>query len=78
MPAFNFQYSPQKIPYFLSGNNPQLLIVSGTHGDEFAIISSLDEIIQKYIDDLVPFMYIPELSPSAVRQKTRTNSQMLI
>lgn len=53
----------------------QKLILSGIHGDEYGVISS----VQKYLDshDVPDYLYIPEVSPSAVKLKTRRNVRNL-
>src|SRR3989338_2741991 len=55
--------------------NPRILLVSGIHGDECEVIDFVKEAVQHYSAALPPLLYIPELSPSAVRQKTRLNSE---
>lgn len=63
------------ITYHLSGDNPQLLLISGTHGDEYEVISSTKKYVEMYKNRLPPFLFIPECSPSAVKLKTRTNDR---
>lgn len=55
------------------GNNPKLLLLSGTHGDEFEVIASVKKALKKYSSILPDYLYIPEVSPSAVKLKTRIN-----
>ena len=57
----------------LNMKNPKLLIVSGFHGDERGVISSVKRAVKKYHDALLPFFFIPEVSPSAIRLGTRFN-----
>ena len=61
------------ITYFQKGKNPQLLIMSGTHGNEYHILPTVVSVVQEMESILPSFMYIPEASPSAVKQKTRVN-----
>lgn len=63
--------------YFLSDENPTLLMASGTHGDESEIVPLVEEIVWKYHDKLPPFMFIPEISPSACELNTRENKDGL-
>lgn len=67
---YNTQYT---IPYFISGDNPKLLITTGTHGDEFHVIPKVEQVINELAQELPKFMYIPEISPSAVKAKSRKN-----
>lgn len=62
-----------KILYYVYGDKPCLLIDSGTHGDEYEVINSVEKAVKKYIAEMPSFIYIPEVSPSAVRLKTREN-----
>ena len=61
------------IDYFQKGTGPILLLMSGTHGDEFGVIEPLKKTIDKYLNKLPDFIFIPEVSPSAVKLKTRRN-----
>jgi hypothetical protein len=63
--------------YFLSDDNPTLLMASGTHGDENEIVPLVEEVVWKYRDQLPPFMFIPEISPSACKLNTRKNKDGL-
>lgn len=60
--------------YFVKGNNPKLLIHSGTHGDEFDVIEFVIKAVKKYEDRLPDFVFVPVVSPSAVSLKTRVNN----
>ncbi len=66
-----------RINYYLNGTNPKLAIHSGTHGDEFHVIDSVTQTIRQYLPKLPDFIFIPSLSPSAVKTKTRNNSEGL-
>ena len=61
------------INYFQKGKSPKLLLMSGTHGDEYGVIQPLKNIIDKYSEKLPDFIFIPEFSPTAVKLKTRRN-----
>ena len=54
---------------------PTLLIDSGTHGDEAEIIPFIQRALKKYRSQLPPYLYIREVSPSAVRRATRMNGE---
>lgn len=62
-----------KFYYYVSGDNPKLLIHSGTHGDEYEVTDFVTEAILKYEKQLPSFIYVPAVSPSAVERKTRRN-----
>lgn len=66
-----------KTEYFIQGKNPSLLIVSGVHGDEFGVINSVRASIRRYLIRLPDFLFIPEMSPSAVLLGTRKNKEGL-
>jgi hypothetical protein len=61
--------------YFTSphSNNHRLLIVSGLHGDEASVIPLLTEYIQNNESLLPSFLFIPEMSPSALALNQRNN-----
>ena len=59
--------------YYLKGENPKLLIVSGTHGDEPDTVPIVEEIVERSHDQLPDFLYVPEISPSALKLGTRRN-----
>ncbi len=60
---------------YKSGNNPRLLIHSGTHGDEYEIIDLVNKALKKYETSLPAFIIVPHVSPSAVEKRSRTNYQ---
>ncbi len=60
--------------YFVKGNNPKLLIHSGTHGDEYEVIDVVKKCIERYEEKLSDFVFVPYVSPSAVSSKTRMNN----
>lgn len=61
------------VPYILSGESPTFLFLAGTHGDETGVIQSVRRTLHKFSGTLPPFLFIPEVSPSAVKAKTRFN-----
>lgn len=63
-----------ELEYFVKGNDPKLLIHSGTHGDEYDVIEYVKNAVKKYEDNLPDFIFVPIVSPSAVTTKTRFNS----
>ncbi|HLD92433.1 MAG TPA: succinylglutamate desuccinylase/aspartoacylase family protein [Patescibacteria group bacterium] len=60
--------------YFVKGDNPTLLIHSGTHGDEYGVIDIVRKCVEKYEGRLPDFVFVPVVSPSAVKAKIRVNS----
>jgi len=63
-----------KFHYFVSGENPKLLIHCGTHGDEYEVTDFVMEALIKYEKILPSFVFVPCVSPSAVENKTRVNN----
>ncbi len=63
----------EKIEYEMKGKSPDILIVSGTHGDEPGVVSSVEMAMEKYGNTLTNYFYIPKLSPSAIDLGTRKN-----
>lgn len=57
--------------YYIKGSIPKLLIHSGTHGDEFEVIDLVQSALKKYESRLPDFLFVPKVSPSAVKLKTR-------
>ncbi len=55
--------------------SPILLLDSGTHGDETEIIPFIEDALRAYRTQLPPYIYIREVSPSAVRLGTRKNEE---
>ncbi len=60
--------------YFVSGENPRLIIHAGTHGDEWEVIGLVENALRKYESRLPSFIFFPEVSPSSVKTRTRINS----
>lgn len=63
--------------YFIKGDNPKILLHAGTHGNEYESIDFVTECIKKYENLLPNFIYVPKVSPSAVKLKTRKNKNGL-
>lgn len=59
--------------YHIRGNHPKFLILSGTHGDELEVTDCVTRYLDTHQSNVPDYVYIPELSPSAVRLKTRRN-----
>jgi len=51
-----------------------LLIHSGTHGDESGVISPVREATINFVEKLPDFVFVPKVSPSAVRRRKRENA----
>jgi len=66
-------HSYKNLEYIQKGSSPTLLFLSGMHGDEYESIQLVTDYIQKNADTLPDFLYIPNVSPSAVSLKSRTN-----
>lgn len=60
--------------YFKSGEDPKLLIHSGTHGDEAEVTEFVMEALLKYENLLPSFIFVPEVTPSGVARNTRRNA----
>jgi hypothetical protein len=54
-------------------NYPKLLILSGMHGDEYEVINCVEKYLEENKDRLPKYLYIAEVSPSAVAEKKRRN-----
>jgi hypothetical protein len=65
------------ITYWQKGEQPTLLICSGTHGDEWSVIEPLTEYVFNNENNFPDFIFIPKVSPSAVAKKTRFNGNNL-
>ena len=63
------------LTYFQKGAQPALLIHSGTHGDEYGVIESVKKYLEKNESRLPDFIWVPEVSPTAVAARTRRNAQ---
>jgi len=67
------KYEHNGTTYFISGDNPKLLICSGIHGDEYGVVRSVRAFLEAHAAVLPPFVYIPEISASAIALGTRAN-----
>lgn len=63
--------------YLQIGEKPNFLILCKTHGDEPEVGDCVDDYIKEHISDLPTFLYIPEVSPTAVKLGTRKNANGL-
>ncbi len=61
--------------YYLSDPHPSALIISGMHGDEFESGKLLEELFTARVFPLPSYLFIPQISPSAVSSHTRLNGQ---
>lgn len=61
------------VDYLVKGKRPRLLIHSGIHGDEYGVIASVKLAMEKYRELLPDFVFVPEVSPSAVERKQHIN-----
>ncbi len=66
-------YEHNGIQYILRGKHPTLMIWSGTHGDEAEVTECVTAYLDKHQQNVPDYLYIPEVSPSAVERKTRRN-----
>lgn len=66
-------YGPP-LRYYTHGNNPRLLVHSGTHGNERGVISSVERYLTSHAEAMPEFIFVPEVSPSAVAKRTRKNA----
>ncbi len=62
-----------RLPYILSGESPRVLLLSGMHGDEYESGVVLEQYLVSHAASLPTFLYIPQVSPSAVEVKKRKN-----
>ena len=80
-PSCQFESGPRhmikkqqgSIEYFIKGDKPILLVLSGMHGDEYGVIEHVINFVEKHEQEFPDFVFIPHVSPSAVAQKTRKN-----
>jgi len=71
------EHSGCRLRYFQKGERPVWLIHTGTHGDELAVIGLVREYLSANEKKLPDFIWVPEVSPSAVRSGTRNNEHGL-
>ncbi len=61
--------------YYTKGEKPRLLVHSGTHGDEWEVIDLVKNAMEKYEAKMPNFIFVPQVSPSAVALRTRINGR---
>lgn len=61
------------ITYYTHGTNPSILFLSGMHGDEAQSARLMRAYLRNESENMPDFVYIPEVSPSAVKAGTRKN-----
>ena len=68
------QYTSGPLTYYQNSSRPSVLILSGMHGDEYGAGKILEQLVSN--DRLIEsaFLYIPQVSPSAVAAHTRENT----
>lgn len=71
----NIHHSYNVALIYIQKGQPTLLIHSGTHGDESDVIVSIEKYLREHADLMPDFLWIPEVSPSAVRAGTRKNER---
>ncbi|MDO8584903.1 MAG: hypothetical protein Q7R85_02140 [bacterium] len=67
-------YCGMTLRYYTHGKNPKWLIHSGTHGNEWGVIAPVTEYLRAHAQDMPNFIFVPEMSPSAVRLRRRRNA----
>ena len=72
--TFEFEYKQSTMHHLQKSSDPKLLLLSGMHGDEYEIISCVLAYIKNHDAILDDYLFIPEVSPSAVAQRTRKNA----
>ena len=71
------EHSGCRLRYFQKGEDPVWLIHTGTHGDERDVIGLVRDHLAECGDRLPDLIWVPEVSPSAVRAGTRDNEHGL-
>ncbi len=71
------EHSGVRLIYWQKGGDPKLLVAAGTHGDEYGVIKHVHAYLLAHEAKLPDFVWIPMVSPSAVRRKTRKNVRNL-
>jgi predicted deacylase len=70
-------YGRTQLTYTVTEKKPTIFIVSGFHGDESESITPLIQAVTQYEHILPPFLFVPVVSPTAVKLKTRTNEHAI-
>jgi predicted deacylase len=68
-----YQQTSAGLSFLQKGTSPQVLVLSGMHGDEHAVVPIVQHYIETHFDVLPDFVYLPTVSPSAYTAKTRMN-----
>lgn len=68
-----FNLGPVSLRFAQKGRAPSWLIHTGTHGDESGVNDSVQRFLEQSGDRLPDWLWVPEVSPSAVHKKTRRN-----
>lgn len=69
------EFAKLELGYYQKGADPALLIHTGTHGDEKDVIEAVGRYLKAHEAVLPDFIWVPEVSPSAVRLGTRQNQR---
>lgn len=62
------------LEYYIHGELPRVLLLSGMHGDEYEAGELLELFVKNHYPKLPDFLFIPRVSPSAVNARTRKNA----
>lgn len=62
------------LKYYIQGESPSILLLSGMHGDEYEAGQLLERFVSANYQKLPDFLYVPQVSPSAVSAHTRKNA----
>lgn len=68
-----FPYGEVTLQCVKKGDQPKWLIHTGTHGDEAGVIGSVEKYLESHWDEMPDFVWVREVSPSAVELGTRKN-----
>lgn len=63
------------VKYYTHLESPRVIFLSGMHGNEAESSELLEQWLIENAETLDSFLFIPQVSPSAVRQGTRRNAQ---
>jgi hypothetical protein len=68
------RFNHRGVVYYASSDQPQLLLLSGLHGDESGVIDCLWNFVNKNERRLPDYLYVPEVSATAVALGSRKNA----
>jgi len=68
------QRTHDSLEYYIHGGSPKILLLSGMHGDEYESGRLLQLFVEANYQKLPDFLYVPQVSPSAVSARTRKNT----